>query len=265
MKKLVLSLSVALLSLMAVAQEEVATEAPQEAQATTTTSRERGPQTGDKSVSLILGKAENFGNLQYVEKNASLYSIYSPNNNTVSSSDNSLVNMIGFEGKYYITNNIAVRLSGMGMMSASPAQDSVPGIALDPVSIPEYADVPSTEVAAYIVNIGGDYYFDTKVKGLFPYMGIQGNVNYAKQTSFTLQADDFGERVAEAYGFGGSAVGGIDYYIADGMYIGFEAKIFSYMYSVAKQFPYPGMEAIDADNHTVSFLSNPVFKVGFTF
>lgn len=232
-----------------------------------------GAQAGDISVSLQLGHAEDFDDLQFVQKNADSYSIFAPSNSTSSTYNNSLVNMIGVEGKYFVASNIAVRLSGMGTISNTPAQQDVPGVpnpdngieGLPNMVIPSYSDVPSTSFHKYILNVGGDYYFSTGGTRVFPYAGGQLNMNYGQRKDFTLLDDDLGERVSETYGLGGSVVGGVDYYIGEGFFLGVEVKAFSYMYSVAKMFPQPGMEALDADNHSVNILTNPMVKLGFTF
>ena len=80
------------------------------------------------------------------------------------------------------------------------------------------------------------------------------------------QSNDFPlEAVSENYGLGGSVVGGVDYYVAEGLFLGMEIKAFSYMYSVNRIFPQPGMEGGDADNHHIGIFSNPMFKIGFKF
>lgn len=228
-----------------------------------------GPQAGDKSISLLLGRSDDFSDLQFIEKNLDNYTIYAPTNSTASTSSNSLVNMIGVEGKYFLSSKLAIRLSGTGLISSTPAQDDVPGIA-DPDNeysniIPGYADVPSSSYYKILANVGTDYYFNVGNDRLYPYSGVQINFNYGQRKDFTLEDDDLGERVTETYGLGGSIVGGVDYYIAQGFFLGIEIKAASYMYSVARIFPQPGMEGGDADNHSTTFFSNPMIKIGFKF
>ncbi|MCG8580822.1 MAG: hypothetical protein MI866_12945 [Bacteroidales bacterium] len=256
MKKIILSFTIALMSCLAMAQEGF------------------GPKAGDISVSLQLGKATDVSdNLQYIRKNQNLYQVYAPSNSAVSGSSNSLVNMIGIEGKYFLSNKWAVRLSGMGLINSTPAQQDIPGVPnpdntgsdLPYMSIPDIADVPSTSSYSFIANAGADYYFNVGNNRLFPYAGAQLNFNYGQRKDFTLQDDDLGERVSETYGLGGSLVGGIDYYLAEGFFIGIEVRALSYMYSVNRIFPQPGMEGADADNHSTTIFSNPMFKIGFKF
>ena len=233
-----------------------------------------GPQAGDISLSLQLGRAENLNDVQYITKNQSTYPIYAPSNSSASSSSNSLVNMLGVEGKYYLSDNFALRLSGMGLISNTPAQQEVPGVpnpdynassGLPVMTIPNYADVPSSSRYQFVANLGADYYFSVGNDRIYPYTGAQLNGTYSQRKDFTLLEDDLGERVSETYGLGGSFVTGVDYYVAKGFFLGLEIKAFSYMYSVNRIFPQPGMEAGDAGNHFIGIFSNPTLKIGFTF
>ena len=72
-------------------------------------------------------------------------------------------------------------------------------------------------------------------------------------------------RHVEGFGFGAQAVGGVDYYLMEGLYFGFEIKPVSYIYSYSAKYPAPGLEALEADNHTISFFSQSFLKVGFRF
>lgn len=259
-----------------------------------------GPAAGDISLSMQLGRAESFGNFQYVESPVNTseyyypkgsYRMYAPSATTVSSSDNSIVNMIGVEAKYFVTGQIAVRFSGMGMIDLTPAQDAVPGLNLydlfqddkqiiqefkdagvNDVVLPSYREIESNTTHRFVANIGGDYYFSVGSPRVFPYAGAMASFNYGRRQFYAPDSDpntaagvELSSRFFETYGFGGSAVGGVDYYVAEGMFIGFEIKAFSYLYSVNKMMPIAGVETYDADNHSIGILSNPMFKIGFKF
>lgn len=213
-----------------------------------------GAQAGDIAVALQLGRGENFGDLNYVNKNSDTYYLSAPTNSTLSTSSNSLVNMIGAEVKYFLASNLAINVSGMGMISASPAQQNVPGVeslsdgTTNDMAIPAYNYVESVASSKYAFNLGADYYL---VSGrVAPFVGVQGNFMYGQNKYFTLEDDDLGERFSENYGFGGGLVAGCDYHVAEGMFIGLQVKAVRYMYTVANQTPQPGMEAMAADNHS---------------
>ena len=76
---------------------------------------------------------------------------------------------------------------------------------------------------------------------------------------------DVGPRHAEMAAFGGNAVGGVDFYLMEGLFIGFEIKPISYIYAYMLKYPAPGLPSLGSDTHTWSFMSQPMFKVGFRF
>jgi len=247
-----------------------------------------GPVAGDITVSLQLGRAESFYNLQYVQKPVNTYdgqyTLSAPYATTVSPDDNSLVNMIGVEGKYFVSDQIAVRLSGMGIIDLTPAQEETPGTTVSlydlfdyetvqrlqsqgvtNVLIPSYASIESKTTHRFVGNIGADYYFQVASPRVHPYLGVLATLNYGRHQYYTLDDDDLGPRFFETYGIGASLTGGVDYYLAEGMFVGLEIKAFSYLYSVNNLSPMPGVESYDSDSHTIGFLTNPMFKIGFKF
>lgn len=246
----------------------------------------QGPAAGDITVSMKLGRAESFQNMQYVQSPLSTYSgsyyLSTPYATTVSSNDNSLVNMVGVEAKYFVTGQIAVRLNGMGIIDLTPGQDQVPGLILsdeklqaagiDDVVLPSYSAIESKTTHRFVGNIGVDYYFTVNSPRVCPYLGVMGSFNYGRTQYYAMDDDpttpsgiELSPRFFETYGLGGSLTGGVDYYVADGMFIGLEIKAFSYLYSVNKMMPMAGVEAYDADNSNIGFLTNPMLKIGFKF
>ncbi len=243
------------------------------------------PKAGDKQVSLRLGRAVDYGTLTRYEVNSGVstsdattymsqpVSVYSFNDNS-----NSIVNAIGVEFKYFLTSQIALSLGGSGMITSSPAQDYVSGVyeeaSVPGTYLPNYGYADGETTKQFYVDLGGDYYFTTKVPRLFPYAGVRANMVYAQMTIFDgyrgLDSDGevistYDDRTGEAYAFGGSIVGGVDYYLADGFFLGLEIKAASYMYNAKRIFHQQGMEAQEGVSHVTSFLSQPVIKLGFKF
>ncbi len=228
-----------------------------------------GPQAGDLSLSLKMGKAEDFGDFMAVEEEDGTLTITSPFNSTTSTSDNSLINMIGLEAKYFLSSHLAARVSFMGILSDTPEQASSDGIIYSDdddteVYLYEYSAVASSQVNKYLGCFGFDYYFNTRIERVHPYIGLQGNANYA-QGSYGSTDDDLSDTRAEAYGLGGSLVTGVDYYVGQGFFLGFEIKAGYFMYNASKYYPEQGRGAIQADNQSISILSNPSLKLGFSF
>jgi outer membrane protein W len=242
------------------------------------------PQAGDKSVALRFGRAVSFGDVSFYEVNNSVNSsdgvvnnLYPPSANTYSSSANNMTQMIGVEAKYFITSQIAARFNGSGAIVGSPAADAmmITGEVGDPGTfVPGWRMMESRTTKQFYVDLGADYYFASNYTRVNPYGGVQFNATYGQMeiADGFRGLDDNGEviptydtRRGEAYGFGGSIVGGIDYYLSEGMFLGIEIKAFNYMYNAKRVYHQSGMEAQDAATYNTAFLSQPVIKLGFRF
>lgn len=248
-----------------------------------------GPQAGDKSVALKFGRAISFEDVKFTEVNSGMNPIYSNFGRGVSiseptassySSSNNVTNIIGVEGKYFVTSEIAARISASGSFGGSPSQDYVLGVA-DPTGdnypgtyFPGFNMFEGRSKSNFFLDLGADYYFSGSYDRVAPYVGVQFNSIYSQLEIFDgfrgLDSNQevigsFDTRRGEAYALGGSIVAGIDYYLSEGMFIGIEVKALSYMYSVKKVFHQTGMEAQAVDAHTTSFLAQPSLKLGFRF
>jgi outer membrane protein W len=245
-----------------------------------------GPQSGDISVAIKFGKAISFSDLSayelhrsgWVYANNTLPKLQTPSSANFST-ENSVTNMIGAEVKYFLTNQIAFRLSGGGSIQSNPSRDAVSGVEdpsgeYDPGTyLPAYSMSEGHTKQQYFLDLGTDYYFSTSTR-VNPYAGIQFNGSYAQMELFDgfSGLDNNNEviptkdtRKGEAFAWGGSLVGGADYYLAEGFFIGIEIKAFNYMYVGKKIYPQSGMEPQTADNHNWMFLSQPSLKLGFSF
>ncbi|WP_075601780.1 BT1926 family outer membrane beta-barrel protein [Saccharicrinis aurantiacus] len=243
-----------------------------------------GIKAGDKIISLNLGSKVNYGYVSEYDVNRTVNNYdntgYLSQPTYISSYTNDVSNAIGVEFKYFVTSQIAVRLSGAGMISSAPSQDYIEGIddltgSNDPsASVPSYAMTEGRNTQNYYVDLGADYYFVTGIDRLNPYIGIQGNFIYGslELTDGYRGLDDNGEvlptydtRQGESYGFGGSLVGGVDYYLAPGFFLGVEIKAASYLQTTKNIYHQTGLEAQSTYSHNTSFLTQPLIKVGFKF
>lgn len=245
-----------------------------------------GPQAGDLSVAIKFGKAISFSDLDAYEIYRSGLANYTntlPKLQNPSSADfsteNSVTNMIGAELKYFLTAKVALRLSGGGSIQSNPSKDMVTGVE-DPdgdyypgTYLPGYSMSEGYTKQQYYIDLGTDYYFSTNTR-VNPYAGVQFNGSYATMEMFEGYAglDNNGEviptkdtRKGEAFAWGGSLVGGADYYIAEGFFIGIEIKALNFMYAGKKLYPQSGMEPQTANNQNWMFLSQPSLKLGFSF
>lgn len=198
-----------------------------------------------------------------------------PVNNTVSTDGSDITNMVGGEARYFITSMIAVKLSGGAILRNTPAVDNLPGI-IDSGSpnaawIPDYQATAADNSSDININIGGEYHFATKYNRLSPWAGLTIPIYYGRRSAYDPTIDDNGNvadvglRHTELFGIGVQAAAGVDYYLMEGFYIGFEFKPISFVQAKSTKIPAPGLEAREASNSTLSFFSQPFFKVGFRF
>jgi opacity protein-like surface antigen len=246
-----------------------------------------GPAAGDFSGAVLFGTGsflDAWPNLVIPSApyNNSSWSVsgYAPYQSTVEANYNYISNMVGVEGRFFVTNRIALKMSGGAIYRGTPPRDNLPGV-IDPNSpnaawIPYYEAVQQDESVDFNFNLGGDFIFPSKkFERIFPYVGANIPLLYGRRTQFdptiTFESDgsfviaDVGMRHVEVVGFGLQAVAGVDYYIAKGLYFGFEFKPISYVYAFNRKFPAPGLEPLEADTHTWSVFSQIYCKLGFRF
>ncbi len=244
-----------------------------------------GPQGGDLSFSLILGKTQmlpsGFLTLAEVDQAPYTTNVNDMNNPYINPpsinfyTGNTLTSMVGVEIKYFFSPELAVRFSGSGSINSSPALDAVPSVIVDNQAIlPGHRMTTGRTMGQYFANLGVDYYFSTGRERVHPYAGVQFNGAYGLMEVFDgYRGLSWNEephtiwdvRRGEVWGLGGSLVGGVDYFLAEGFFFGFEIKAVSYVYTGKHLFHQPGMEAQGVGVHNTSFLAMPMVKIGFSF
>lgn len=237
------------------------------------------PSAGDFTGSILFGKALFFdlsldvpGPIQA----GSTVSGSSPTAYRIVSDMNDAANMIGGEARYFILDNIAVKLGAAAIFRNTPDQPNAPAPNVTPGSIqtiPNYAAVEAENETYITVNLGGEYHLNSDYERLFPYVGANFPFHYGRYTVFDPTVTgganptiiDLGQRSAEILAFGFQAAAGVDYYLMEGFYFGFEIKPISFLYAYGTQIPGPGLEERQAETTTLSFFTQPFLKFGFRF
>ncbi len=231
------------------------------------------------SGSLIFGKGQSLsGNIIPTSPSSTSWSVNgsAPVASGISA-DNSLVNMIGAEFRFFTSPTFALKLSGSGIFRDTPMQENMPGVINGNNSaawIPNYDATISNNSMDANISVGGEYHFKSESK-ISPFLGLSVPVCYSRYSQYdpTVTIDaygnaliaDVGMRHVEALGFGGQLVIGADYYLTDGLFIALEIKPVSYLYAYNIKYPAPGLETRSADTHTFGFFTQPVFKLGIRF
>ncbi len=241
------------------------------------------PSSGDISVAVLLGQGNFFnGGLDVPSSPGSSWWYISgsaPSANMVNDNSNPVTNMVGVEARYFVASNIAAKLTGGAVLRSTPARDNVPSI-IDPSSpnvtwIPNYDAVIKHNEFKMHLSLAGEYHFPSKFDRVHPYLGVSLPFYYSRKSMYdpTVVQDqnkgiivtDVTVRHVEIMAYGGQIAGGIDFYLTEGFYLGFEVKPFSYIYAYSQKFPAAGLDPLEADTHTYSFFSQPNLKLGFRF
>ncbi len=192
--------------------------------------------------------------------------------------NNSAVNMIGVEARVFVTDEIAIKLAGGATIYNRPQQDNVPGFY--PANrigntgvIPQISATEMQRKSSFDVTIGGEYHF--RKKNLSPYVGLALPFYYSRESKYNpyynvdnagnITITDIDVRHGESFGFGVSLVSGVDYYVRDNWFFGFEVKPFSFVYAFGSHYPAPGLPSAKSDMYGYIFFSQPLFKMGFVF
>lgn len=268
-----------------------------------------GPKKGDWTVEMQFGRGNTLSMptlpiaAGYASGSAWVVDANSPYANNIDLNSNSSTNMVGVKGGYFITDKIALTLSGALRMDYTPEQANVPGFiqasAPNAAWIPAYAAIPEQNNTMLFTTIGGEYTFSTELERFFPYVGVHIPFFYNRRSAYdpTIGPDfvnsdngigtpgspgnpsghdsgsiadpnlivDLGTRHGEVFGFGTQLVAGANYYIMEGFYFGFEIRPVSYVYAYAASKPGPGLETQESNTNTYSFFTQPFMKIGFKF
>lgn len=202
------------------------------------------------------------------------------NNISLQNNQNTFVNMIGVKGGYYLSDKVSLILAGAVRMDYTPGQANVPGFISgnnNAAWIPAYAAIPEQNSTLLNAVIGSEYTFSTKMERVFPYIGLHVPFYYARESQYdpTISDDvdssnpnailDLGTRTGEIFGFGLQIAAGVDYYLMEGFYFGFEIRPASYIYAYSASKPGPGLELQQSNTNTYSFFTQPFMKLGFKF
>jgi hypothetical protein len=231
------------------------------------------PQRGDFTAAMVFGRGAYLNDGLVVPSSWYAVDGTAPFDNGVDANNNSITNMVGAEGRYYIKSNFAVTFSGGAIMRNTPQRLFIPGVA--DTDVPAYNAVVADEKIDLNISIGAQWLFNTKNERLFPYLGFALPYDYARRSMFdpTVTVSnsgdptitDLGARHVDIAAFGVQAVAGVDYYVAQDVFLGFDIKPVSYTYAASVKTPGPGLPSLESDTNTISFFAQFSFKVGFKF
>ena len=208
--------------------------------------------------------------------------------------------------KVFVSDHININLSGAYMLNMQPKKDFIEGESyqIDELNVKDY-DVSITPATVGVgdiyaskailgavtnklmVQLGTEYYFNTRNERIFPYIGVFGQFKMARIESlypYTGQYMDTDYPAGEGYpdmnyeevdmyrasrggqalGFGGGINIGVEYALMEGLFVGVEVAPVCYQYTLL-HLQVGGQDPYYATNHNLRAFAFPQLTLGFRF
>lgn len=262
------------------------------------------PQKGQWQVSMFLGGGNKF----YNENTTYLLPRFTntsgevglPNGGSLESGDlstylqidglngNNLTNIIGFEGKYFLSDCWDINLQFSMDVNLTPKKDYIEGEATVPdMIIPAQKYINAQATNNWYVGVGSNRYFKVSNPRIHPYLGAALGFQMARiETSEPYTGETYadgedegddevgsglptqvylsGSRAGQMFGIKAAAVAGIEYSLAPGLVLGFQMQPVAYRYDVIQICP-KGFDKYNASHHNIKLFDMAVLKLGIRF
>lgn len=262
------------------------------------------PQKGQWQVSMFLGGGNKF----YNENTTYLLPRFTntsgevglPNGGSLESGDlstylqidglngNNLTNIIGFEGKYFLSDCWDINLQFSMDINLTPKKDYIEGEATVPdMIIPAQSYINAQATNNWYVGVGSNRYFKVSNPRIHPYLGAALGFQMARiETSEPYTGETYadgedegddevgsglptqvylsGSRAGQMFGIKAAAVAGIEYSLAPGLVLGFQMQPVAYRYDVIQICP-KGFDKYNASHHNIKLFDMAVLKLGIRF
>ena len=208
--------------------------------------------------------------------------------------------------KLFLTDHININLSGAYILNMQPSKAFQEGERFDVAGLNfKDLDVSITEATVGVgdiyaqkailgavtnrlmLQLGSEYYFNTKNERIFPYVGVFGQFKMARIESFypvtgQYMPTDYPEgegypdmanedvdlyrtsRGGQALGFGGGINFGVEYALMEGLFVGIEVAPVCYQYTLL-HLEVGGQDPYYASNHNLRAFAFPQLTFGFRF
>ena len=208
--------------------------------------------------------------------------------------------------KVFVSDHININLSGAYMLNMQPGKDFIEGedYSLEGLNVRDY-DISVTPATVGVgdtyaskailgavtnklmVQLGSEYYFNTRNERIFPYIGVFGQFKMARIESlypYTGQymstdlpaGEDYPDmaneevdmyrasRGGQALGFGGGINIGVEYALMEGLFVGIDVAPVCYQYTLL-HLQVGGQDPYYAMNHNLRAFAFPQLTLGFRF
>ena len=196
--------------------------------------------------------------------------------------NNSLTNILGFEGKYFISDCWDINMQFSMDINLTPKKDFVEGEDMvEDMIIPAQRYINAQMTNNWFVSVGSNRYFKVSNPRIHPYLGASvgfqmariettepytGDMTYDEDIEEGLPSQLYlaGSRAGQAFGVKTAGVAGIEYSIAPGLVLGFQCQPLAYRYDVIQICP-KGFDKYNASHHNIKIFDMPVLKLGIRF
>lgn len=200
--------------------------------------------------------------------------------------NNNLTNILGFEGKYFLSDCWDINLQFSMDISLTPKKDYVEAEETVPdMVIPAQRYINAQATNNWYVSVGTNRYFQVSNPRIHPYLGASVGFQMARIATtepYTGETYDDGEdgvgvegglpmqvylsgsRAGQMFGIKTAGVAGIEYSVARGLVLGFQCQPIAYRYDVIQICP-KGFDRYNASHHNIKLFDMPVVKLGIRF
>ena len=257
------------------------------------------PKKGQWQVSVLLGGGNNF----YNEKTSYLLPAFTntggsvglPDKGEASQGDlnrylnidglnnNSLTNILGIEGKYFLSDCWDINFQFSMNINLTPKKDYVEG---NYTEVPDMIIPAQDYISARMTNNwydgeGTNRYFKVSNPRIHPYLGGSLGFQMARVETTKPYTGDMvvdpdtevevpeqlygrGSNAGQMFGIKAAGVAGIEYSLAPGLVLGFQFQPLAYRYDVIQLCP-KGFDKYNASHHNIKIFDMPVLKLGIRF
>lgn len=212
--------------------------------------------------------------------------------------NNSLTNILGIEGKYFLSDCWDINFQFSMNINLTPKKDYVEGNSTEvpDMIIPAQDYISARMTNNWYVGVGTNRYFKVSNPRIHPYLGgslgfqmarIETTEPYTgdnyydedmvetdKETGKPVDPDELGglptqvylsgSRAGQMFGIKAAGVAGIEYSLAPGLVLGFQFQPLAYRYDVIQLCP-KGFDKYNASHHNIKIFDMPVLKLGIRF
>ena len=266
------------------------------------------PKKGQWQISVLLGGGNNF----YNEKTSYLLPTFTNKDGSVGLPDkgeasqgdlnrylnidglnnNSLTNILGIEGKYFLSDCWDINFQFSMNINLTPKKDYVEGSKEVPdMIIPAQDYISARMTNNWYAAVGTNRYFKVGNPRIHPYLGgslgfqmariettepYTGDTYDDKDLSTDTEKDEnetggipsqvylSGSRAGQMFGIKAAGVAGIEYSLAPGLVLGFQFQPLAYRYDIIQICP-KGFDKYNASHHNIKIFDMPVLKLGIRF